>query len=102
MTGSEDALARLEVHLGRLLVVGVTLSASCLAVGVVLWLVTPGSRGAARLLQAGLFILMATPILRVVVSIAEYIRMRDWFFVVTTLAVLAVLATTVFYALTAS
>ena len=32
---------------------------------------------------------MATPILRVVVSFAEYVRMRDWFFVATTMVVLA-------------
>jgi uncharacterized membrane protein len=42
---------------------------------------------------------MATPILRVLVSVVEYWRMRDWFFVATTLVVLAVLFTTVATAL---
>jgi uncharacterized membrane protein len=44
-------------------------------------------------------ILMATPILRVVVSLIEYARMRDWFFVATTLAVLIVLFVTIGVAL---
>jgi uncharacterized membrane protein len=38
---------------------------------------------------------MATPILRVVVSLVEYARMRDWFFVATTLMVLIVLFVTI-------
>jgi len=47
----------------------------------------------------GLMILMATPLLRVVVSTIEYVRMREWFFVLTTLAVLAELSITMIYAL---
>jgi len=43
--------------------------------------------------------LMATPILRVVVSLVEYARMRDWFFVATTLIVFGVLIVTVTLAL---
>jgi uncharacterized membrane protein len=42
---------------------------------------------------------MATPILRVIVSFAEYVRMKDWFFVLTTAIVLAELAFTVLTAL---
>ena len=41
---------------------------------------------------------MATPILRVVVSFAEYVRMRDWFFVAMTMVVLAELTLTVIVA----
>ena len=44
---------------------------------------------------------MATPMLRVVVSIVEYVRIREWFFVLTTLVVLTELAVGVLYALTA-
>ena len=52
--------------------------------------------GAANvLLTAGLVMLMATPILRVIVSLVEYVRMRDWFFVVTTVLVFGVLLVTV-------
>jgi uncharacterized membrane protein len=38
---------------------------------------------------------MATPVLRVIVSLIEYVQMRDWFFVVTTVLVLGVLLVTV-------
>jgi uncharacterized membrane protein len=98
MTRDESGLARLERHLGRLLVTGVLSSAVALAAGLGLTLTTPGPL-ASNLLATGLLILMATPMLRVVVSVAEYIRMRDWLFVVTTLVVLAELAVTVIYSL---
>ena len=42
---------------------------------------------------------MATPMLRVVVSIVEYVRIREWFFVLTTLIVLTELVGGVLYAL---
>jgi uncharacterized membrane protein len=41
---------------------------------------------------------MATPILRVVVSLVAYARMRDWFFVATTVSVFVLLAVTVLLA----
>ena len=92
-----DPLQRLERLLGRVLVTGVVLSASILAAGIVLtlarWPVAP------LLLRAGLIVLMATPILRVVVSVAEYLRLRDCFFAATALAVLLVLLTSVTLAL---
>jgi uncharacterized membrane protein len=96
---TEDGLSRLEARLGRLLVTGVTISASALGVGLLVWLIAPSSTAANLLLKIGLFVLMATPILRVIVSAVEYFRMRDWFFVATTLAVLAVLGVTIFYAI---
>lgn len=98
MTRDESGLARLERHLGRLLITGVLVSAVTLAAGLVLLLAAPGPVSS-DLLAAGLVILMATPMLRVVVSMAEYVRMRDWFFVATTLIVLAELAVTVIYSL---
>jgi uncharacterized membrane protein len=99
---TEDGLSRLEARLGRLLVTGVTISASALGVGLLIWLIAPSSTAANLLLKIGLFVLMATPILRVIVSAVEYFRMRDWFFVATTLAVLAVLGVTIFYAITST
>lgn len=93
---SEESIDRLEVHLGRLLMGGVLVSAACLAAGLVLTILF-GSN-AQTFLTIGLMLLMATPILRVVVSLIEYIRMRDWFFVATTLFVFAVLAGTVLVA----
>jgi uncharacterized protein DUF1634 len=97
---SDRDLSRLEVHLGRLLLGGVLSSASCLAVGLAVWLAAGPTSIANALLTAGLLVLMATPILRVVVSLVEYARMRDWFFVATTLAVLIVLFVTIGVALT--
>jgi uncharacterized membrane protein len=95
----QPQLARLERLLGELLRVGVALAATALSIGVVTVVVNPGSAIAARLLAAGLVVLMITPMLRVVVSIVEYVRIREWFFVVTTLVVLAELAASVVYAL---
>jgi uncharacterized membrane protein len=92
-----DPLQRLEVLLGRVLVTGVVLSASILAAGIMLSLA--GWHAAPLLLRTGLIVLMATPILRVVVSLAEYLRLRDWFFSATALAVLLVLLTSVTLAL---
>ena len=99
MTIDESSGARLERILGRLLITGVTAAAICLAAGLLMFLARPDGPAAARVLNAGLVVLMATPILRVMVSVVEYVRMRDWFFVATTLAVLGVLAATVLLAL---
>jgi hypothetical protein len=92
---TETDIGRLEVLLGRLLLGGVLSAAGCLTAGLTLWLARVAPPIANALLTAGLVILMATPILRVVVSLAEYARMRDWFFATTTLVVLIVLAVTI-------
>jgi uncharacterized membrane protein len=88
---NEDALERLEAQLGKLLLVGVISAATLLFAGIVLWAINVDPAVANGLLNAGLLVLMATPILRVVVSVIEYAKIRDWFFVVTTLGVLTVL-----------
>ena len=95
----EVGFSRLEVHLGRLLLGGVLSSAGCLTAGLALTLMRFAPSIASGLLTTGLMLLMATPILRVVVSLIEYARMRDWFFVATTLAVLIVLFVTIGVAL---
>lgn len=99
MTTQSDALARLESHVGRLFVVGVTLSAAVLAVGLALFLFARDAPATGWLLNAGLLVLMATPMLRVLLSVVEYVRMGDWFFAGTTLAVIAELSVTVISAL---
>jgi uncharacterized membrane protein len=96
---TETPLDRLETHLGRLLFAGVVTSAACLAVGLVIWMVGGHTALAHGMLATGLVLLMATPILRVVVSLVEYVRMRDWFFVATTVIVFGVLLVTVALAL---
>jgi uncharacterized membrane protein len=94
-----DPLTRLEHKLGQLLVSGVVVSATLLALGLFFWLLNPAASRTDWLLNAGLIVLMATPIMRVIVSVAEYIRLRQWFFVVVTLIVLAELTITVTVAL---
>ena len=99
MSANPPPLTRLERHLGRLLVTGVIVSAMLLAAGLALWLARPDGARAAWLLSSGLVVLIATPIMRVVLSLAEYVRLREWFFVATTMAVLIELAVTVIVAL---
>lgn len=99
MSRTPPSLGRLEADLGRLLVTGVVASAMLLAAGLAVWLAQPDHRAAAWLLNAGLMVLMATPILRVMMSFAEYVRIRDWLFVAMTILVLAELALTVIVAL---
>ena len=93
------SLVRLEGRLGHLLVTGVIASATLLAVGLGLWLSGSHMGAALWLLNAGLIVLMATPILRVVVSFAEYIAMKQWFFAGVTVLVLLELTVTVLVAL---
>ena len=88
---STPRLERLEVVLGRVLLAGVLLASACLAVGLIMWMSGAYREAANQVLAAGLIVLMATPILRVVVSLVEYLRMRDWLFAATTIVVLAVL-----------
>jgi uncharacterized membrane protein len=50
------------------------------------------------ILTSGLFVLMATPMLRVAVAVIESVRMRDWSFVATTLAVVILIGLTLAHA----
>ena len=93
------SLVRLEVRLGHLLVTGVIASAILLAFGLGLWLSGSHPTASAWLLNAGLITLMATPILRVLVSFAEYLAMKQWFFAGVTVLVLLELSVTVLVAL---
>ena len=88
---NEDVLGPLELRLGRLLFAGVTTSAVCLTAGLLLTLTGASPAAANVILTAGLMILMITPIVRVVASLVVYVRLRDWFFVGTTIVVFAVL-----------
>ena len=87
-----------EVAVGRLLGIGVLISSTCLAAGLVMALAR-GDNGPARtLLSAGLVLLMATPAARVVLSAISYLRRRDWVFATLTLIVLLQLLASVFVA----
>jgi uncharacterized membrane protein len=78
----------------------VIVSAVLLTAGLALWLTSPDAPLSRALLNGGLVVLMATPILRVFVSFVEYVRMKDWVFVATTIVVLVELTVTVVVALT--
>ena len=90
-TADGDVLGRLELQLGRLLFAGVTSAAICLAVGLVLAVTGAYPAAANGILTTGLVILMITPIGRVAASLVVYARLRDWFFVATTILVFVVL-----------
>jgi uncharacterized membrane protein len=94
-----DDMRRAEVALGRVLTAGTRVSAVCLAAGLLLTFVWPRARITGVLLAVGLVVLMATPVTRVVVSIAEFARQRDWTFVFYTSIVLALLLGSVAVAL---
>jgi uncharacterized membrane protein len=91
---AQESLARLEALLGKVLVGGVIVSSVLLGLGLLLWLLGHDGTWGHRILGTGLITLMATPVVRVVVSAVEYTRRRDWFFALTSLAVLGVLGLT--------
>jgi uncharacterized membrane protein len=95
MNASDPSLDRLERNLGRLLQAGVFTAAACLALGLIAFIAIGQSRFSTVTLTLGLIVLMATPIMRVVVSLVAYVRMRDWFFVTTTVTVFVLLIVTV-------
>jgi uncharacterized membrane protein len=80
--------SRLDWAVGRVLNVGVMVSSACLAIGLGLSMFSITADAARLLLNAGLVVLMATPVGRVVVSVREYALERDWAFVLLTTIVL--------------
>jgi len=83
---------RLEQRIGEVLQVGTFLSSLLFAAGLVMTLVGFRTELSQILLATALVVLIATPPARVVVSVIEYVRERDWFFVALTLVVLLALA----------
>ena len=83
--------SRLERVISIVLRTGVVSSSVCLGVGLALSLV--GATSLAQvLLNVGVIVLLATPVVRVLVSITEYVSERDWGFVMLTAVVLVELA----------
>ena len=74
----------------------VVLTAGLLASGGLL--VAGLASGRAGLLKWGILILMATPVARVVVVTVGLLRERDWLFAAVSLWILAVLASSVYFA----
>jgi uncharacterized membrane protein len=86
----------LERWVGLVLRIGVMASSACLTIGLVLVLISGGEGGAAGiLLRAGIIVLLATPVARVVVSTVQYVIVRDWTFAVLTTIVLVELMASV-------
>lgn len=77
----------MERAVGLVLRVGVAASSITLSLGLILAL-AGASTLASALLQAGLFILLGTPVARVAISIVEYVVERDWTFTTLTVIVL--------------
>ena len=88
-----------ETQLETLLKGAVLVSTICLVAGLGLWLFQGESVADATLLRTGLLLLMSTPVLRVVITAAEAIRLRDWFHLGTIATVAAFLGLTLTYAL---
>ena len=91
MTSEDSPFVALEAMLGRLMLTGVICSAAALIVGLVMFLAGAGDRPTAVILSFGLYVLMATPVMRVAVSVIESLRAGDWFSVSTTIAVMVLL-----------
>ena len=79
-------MTRIEQTIGTVLRVGVLASSVALAAGLMLALI--GAPGASLLLNVGIVTLLVTPVARVLVSIVEYVAVRDWTFVALTAIVL--------------
>jgi uncharacterized membrane protein len=96
---SAQASVALEQRIGQILRVGTLASSVCLAAGLLMVLAGYDTELSRLLLDTGVLTLLATPAGRVVVSVIEYIRERDWVFVLLTLIVLAALGASVLAAL---
>lgn len=74
----------------RLLRVATWAAAGLLLAGLIAWVA--GAAAATPIMHAGIMLLMATPVVRVVMALVEYLRERDWLFAALTAIVLACLA----------
>jgi uncharacterized membrane protein len=78
----------LERLVAAVLRAGVALSTACLMLGLVATVLVSAGEMSGILLRTGVIILLATPVARVVVSIGQYVRERDWKFAALTAIVL--------------
>lgn len=97
--------SRLELTMGRLLQAGVFAAALAMALGGIRYLALHGAETASYrvfravhpsaadwLLWAGIFTMLATPVLRVVYAVWAFAQERDWVYTGVSLVVLALLA----------
>ncbi|HUL72151.1 MAG TPA: DPP IV N-terminal domain-containing protein [Vicinamibacterales bacterium] len=90
-------LSRLEEQIGRVLRLGVALSATTLGAGLVLAFI--GAAVAPLLLSVGLAVLMAIPVTRIAASFVDAVRRHDGLLSWSTAVVLSVMALTLVYSL---
>jgi len=90
-------LSRLESHIRWVLIVGVIATAAAFVTGLALWL--GGSPRSTSVLNAGLVLLMAIPVTRIVASCIDAVRRRDWLLTWSTLIVLTVMVGSLVYSL---
>ncbi len=86
----DEEIDRLEHVVGRVLRIGSVASTSVLAVGLAIALLFPSFAPAQTVIRLGLFLLLLTPVARVVASVVEYTSDRDWLFAGLTFIVLAI------------
>jgi uncharacterized membrane protein len=91
----EPDLSRLEHQIGRLLRAGVAASAAALALGLVFEL--GGLSSGDAIMRAGLILLMAIPITRILASFVDALRRGDRLLARATAFVLVVMVLTVVY-----
>lgn len=78
MTGRNDDL---ETAFQWVSIAIVLMFSTAFAVGLAIYFVAPGSATALTALNAGLLLLIASPVARISIATAERIRRRDWGFV---------------------
>jgi uncharacterized membrane protein len=87
----KDGLEETEARIGEMLDRGTRISTVLLAAGLAATFVPPLRAAAWVLLTSGLVVLIATPMIRVAASIVGFARLRDWWFVLYTWIVFALL-----------
>lgn len=88
---NDTKIDRLERIVGYVLRVGSLASTSILAVGLALALLIPSFAPGHMIIRIGLFVLLLTPVARVVASVVEYTSDRDWLFASLTFTVLVII-----------
>lgn len=99
MEGSEKikpGVAALELVLARLLRIGSIIAAALLGIGICS-MVLGQTVLAPRLINAGLLVLLGTPVMRVVVAAVIFVKEKDWHFAFFSLVVLLAVAAGIFF-----
>jgi uncharacterized membrane protein len=82
----------LEPAIGVVLRIGISVASAALAIGIALSFLPKLAATSHALLVAGVFVLLFTPVARVIVSLIDFLLNRDWLFVVLNAIVLFLLA----------